>query len=484
MLLDAADLDTGAALQADVCVIGAGAAGITIARELDGSGLDVLLLESGDFQFDEATQSLYKGTSVGIPIDPTVKLGLDAPRLRYFGGTTNHWAGYCRPFTPLDFEERSYVPRSGWPFSRESLDPYYRRAQDVLRLGPYEYTVQYWQDAGLLDQPLLHARTTPHAVVQIASSPLLGDLYRDDIVDSQNVRLCIHANVTQLTLSEDGSHLTGVEVATLSGVKFTASARLFVLATGGLEVPRLLLASNTQHPNGIGNEYDLVGRHFMEHVNIVPAVALLTTDTDGLAPYLPSDHTVTVNEDERDVTIQAVILIAEDLQRSFALRSCEVTIEFPFPIGSRKLDRLFPGVHRGVALMRAGGLEPGIGPVLRVLCEQEPNPASRVTLTRTRDQLGIPRIQLDWQLTRDDRLSMLRTIDYLGTEVARRGLGRIRLDIDGYRELKPSPSDPLAYPVNTGSHHMGTARMQASPRLGVVDADCRVHSVKNLVHRW
>jgi choline dehydrogenase-like flavoprotein len=253
-----------------------------------------------------------------------------------------------------------------------------------------------------------------------------------------------------------------------------------VLATGGLEVPRLLLASNTQHPNGIGNEYDLVGRHFMEHVNIAAGVALLTTDTDGLAPYLPSDHTVTVNEEEREVSIQAVILIAEDLQRSFALRSCEVTIEFPFPIGSRKLDRLFPGVHRGVALMRAGGLEPGIGPVLRVLCEQEPNPASRVTLTRTRDQLGIPRIQLDWQLTRDDRLSMLRTIDYLGTEVARRGLGRIRLDIDGYRELEPSPSDPLAYPVNTGSHHMGTARMQASPRLGVVDADCKVHSVKNL----
>jgi len=480
MLIDARDIPRGTALAADVCVIGAGAAGITIATQLDGSGLDVVLLESGDFDFDTATQALYQGSVVGLPLDPRTHEGLDEPRLRFFGGTTNHWAGYCRPFTPLDFENRDYVPRSGWPFSRELLDPYYERAQDVVQLGPYHYDPQYWQDAGLLAPPLLEDPTTPHQVIQIASSPRFSDLYRQTIVDSPNVRLYIHANVTQLVLSEDGTSLTGIDVATLSGTTFTATARVFVLATGGLEVARVLLASNTRRPAGIGNEEDLVGRHFMEHANIAAGVALLTTDANGLAAYLPSNQNVSVADGERSVAIQAVALVAEEVQRLLGLRSCEMTFEYPFAPDDRRLAALFPGVERGIALLRAQGVEPRVAPVLRVLCEQEPNPSSRVTLTRTLDALGMPQIALDWRLTGDDRRSMLRTIELLGTEVGRRGLGRVRLDMDGFTNLIPSETDVLDYPVNTGSHHMGTARMHASPRSGVVDPDLKVHSVANL----
>jgi len=157
-----------------------------------------------------------------------------------------------------------------------------------------------------------------------------------------------------------------------------------------------------------------------------------------------------------------------------------MTFEYPFAPDDRRLAALFPGVERGIALLRAQGVEPRVAPVLRVLCEQEPNPSSRVTLTRTLDALGMPQIALDWRLTGDDRRSMLRTIELLGTEVGRRGLGRVRLDIDGFTNLTPSETDVLDYPVSTGSHHMGTARMHASPRSGVVDPDLKVHSVANL----
>ncbi len=481
MLLDARDLGSDVVLSADVCIIGAGAAGITLAMQLDGTGLGVLLLESGDFDLDKATQALYKGKVIGLPIDPNIRnAGLDLPRLRYFGGTTNHWSGYCRPFTALDFEKRDYVPRSGWPFARDVLDPFYARAQDVIGLGPYEYSTRYWQDAGLLEQPFLEGDSLQHQVVQIAPRPKLGDVYRDTIVASEDVRLCIHANVTRIALSDDGAHVSNLDVATLSGVSFGVQARVYVLATGGLEVPRLLLASNDGRPAGIGNENDLVGRHFMEHVNIAAGVAVLALDSAALAPYTPKDGKVVVGDEERDVTVQAVLLLAETVQRASALRSCEVTLEFPLGIGSQALAQLFPRVQHGIALMRAGGLEPGIAPAIRVLCEQEPNPESRVTLTRAKDRLGMPRLQLDWRLTRDDRTSLLRTVQFIGAELARRKLGRVRLDIGGFTDLTPEPNTALDYTVNTGSHHMGTARMHASPRSGVVDTNCRLHSVQNL----
>jgi choline dehydrogenase-like flavoprotein len=480
MLLDANHVRRGASLVADVCVIGAGAAGITIARELDGAGLNVLVLESGGFNFDKATQALYKGKAVGLPLDPKVDVGLDGPRLRYFGGTTNHWAGYCRPFTALDLQTRAYVPRSGWPMALGDLEPYYLRAQEVCGIGPYEYTVDYWRREGLIDHPLLEAATTPHAVVQITDAPRFGEVYRDDLVASKNVQLCIRANVTRLALSADGAAVSKVDVATLSGNRFTATANVFVVATGGLEVPRLLLASNDRRPGGIGNENDLVGRHFMEHVNIASGVVLLATDFDGLAPYTPTPRTINHNGVSRDLSLQAVLLLAPDVLQAEGLRSCEVTIEYGFPVDDRRLENLFPGTRQGTALVRAEGIDPGVGAVVRVLCEQEPNPASRVTLTRARDKLGMPRIQLDWRITRDDRLSMLRTLRLVGAQVAQRGLGRLRVDIDGFVDADPPASDPLDYPVNIGCHHMGTARMHASSRSGVVDPDCRVHSVKNL----
>src|SRR6185312_3237457 len=134
MFIDARKIPAETTIECDICIIGAGAAGITMARELRGAGRRVAVLESGGFDFDEATQELYAGQVVGRDFSP-----IDADRLRYFGGTTNHWEGSCKPFDPLDFEKRDWVPYSGWPFGREALEPFYRRAQVICQLGPYTY---------------------------------------------------------------------------------------------------------------------------------------------------------------------------------------------------------------------------------------------------------------------------------------------------------------------------------------------------------
>jgi choline dehydrogenase-like flavoprotein len=128
MYIDARRIPAGTTLDADVCIVGAGAAGIALAREFVGGPLRVCLLESGGFRMDRATQRLYVGESVGVPYD------LETTRSRFFGGSTNCWGGFCRPFEPYHFERRDWVPDSGWPLSRDDLEPYYLRGHDVFGL--------------------------------------------------------------------------------------------------------------------------------------------------------------------------------------------------------------------------------------------------------------------------------------------------------------------------------------------------------------
>jgi choline dehydrogenase-like flavoprotein len=480
LLVDGRKVTAGSTLAGDVCVIGAGAAGITLARALAAKGHDVVLLESGGFEPDAKTQALYRGKTVGLPIDPNVHLELDAPRLRYFGGTTNHWAGFCRPFPALDFAARPYVPRSGWPIERASLDQYYAGAMGVIRLGPYDYSTASWREQGLLAPAFVDDDVVQQMLFQVADNPVLGHVYKDEIVAAAAIKLALWSNVTELVLDTGGNAIDHVEVRTLGGNHFRAQARQYVLATGGLEVPRLLLASDQQRPKGIGNETDQVGRSFMEHVNVSVGPMPLTVDTAGLKSFELQPVTVDVEGESRKLSLQTVAVLAPDIQEREGLRSLEVTLEFPFAPDDQRLQKIYPGVQQGVDLLRAEGVDVRTVPSARILAEQEPNPASRVTLVRARDALGMRRIELDWRITTADRVSILTSMRLMAEHVAAQGFGRLRLDIGGFHDFDATKADDLDFVVGTGSHHIGTARMSTAPADGVVDPDCKVHSVANL----
>ena len=312
MLIDGRTVPDGSVITTDLCIVGSGAAGITIARELASSTLDVVLLESGAFEPDTRTQNLYKGAFVGQP----VRAPLEATRMRYFGGTTNHWAGNCYPLDRADFEAKPYVARTGWPFSYDDLEPFYRRAADTMQIGEFRFDWAFGQAQGAFAPSELEDHTFRGIARQITEARF-GVVYRATIVDAVNVRLFLWSNVVELlTAPDDAGHIDAVQVATLAGPRFQVKASAFVLATGGIEVPRVLLASNSRVPKGLGNGHDLVGRCFADHPNVMGGLALLNSD----APY----HTVRTALPDSGGTVHPIAIAMWLGLRRSALRANEL----------------------------------------------------------------------------------------------------------------------------------------------------------------
>lgn len=286
----------------DVCIVGAGAAGIAMARQLVGQAFKVCLLEAGDIEFDARTQALYKGEIIGHPYYP-----MDSIRLRYFGGTTNVWAGACRPLDERDFEVRRNIPESGWPIRKSDLDPYYERAHSVCQLGAYNYDPARWESEGSKRLPFVDDDIST-AMMQI-NAARFGSLYLDELRDADNVDVFLAANVVELEASESNGRISSVRARSLSGRNLKVRSNLFVLSTGAVENARILLNSNNVQDGGIGNQNDLVGRYFMEHLS-VPGANLVTSNVDSQPGQLYQGATVD------GTNAKAFLVPSEDLQEN------------------------------------------------------------------------------------------------------------------------------------------------------------------------
>lgn len=475
MFSDARNLDDGSRIEADVAVVGGGPAGITIARAFAGSRASVCLLEGGGLEFDAEVQALYAGENLGI------EYPLTGNRLRYFGGSSNHWGGYCRLLDPIDFEARDWVPYSGWPFGRDELEPYYERASEAAEVAPGRYEDgAYWQartGEPLVDWPAgrMHVR-----FFHFSPPTRFGERYRAGLERAGNIRVLLNANVTRCVAVPSGAAVDHLEVRTLTGRRHEVRARFFVLAAGGLENPRVLLLSDDVVPGGLGNRHDQVGRYFMEHPHVGGFAEIVVADL----ARLPSIYRKRLVFDGRAGT--AAFVPEPGFLRRERLLNASFAMAVAGEYGQRT-DLSTPMAQAHVAMLRSARrfLADGSGAVkvedpdyagvwmgIGCACEQVPNPDSRVTLGEARDALGLRRIRLDWRLGEQDRRSLVRHIQSLGLEFAAAGIGRmlIRVEDDG---LWPEV-------VAGGSHHMGTTRMSDDPARGVVDRNCRVHGVDNL----
>jgi choline dehydrogenase-like flavoprotein len=515
VIIDAHDLPAGEVLQADVCIVGAGAAGITMALAFADTPIEVLILEAGGLKAEQTTQALYAGAVA----DERLHSPLDTYRQRRFGGTTTIWGGRCMPFDDIDFEGRDFMPNSGWPLDRAAILPYYLEANRLCEAGEFAYRVGEAFDGPL--RPMIEGFDSPNFTTDTLerfSCPTdFGARYGRRLRAAPNIRVVLHANVTRVQLEAGGARVASLAVAALDGKTLTATARQYVLAAGGLEVARLLLASRDVQPHGVGNDRGIVGRYYMCHLaGTIGALTLrgplgavwngydvsyegiycrrriaLTPEAQRrlrLGNFVARLHHPRITDPDHRNAILSLLFLAkfvipyeygkrlhggERATLGMWLQHARNVMAGPFDavgfawhmLRDRKLaERKFPSI---IIKPKANLFS------LDFHAEQQPNPESRVELTSDVDALGVPKLRVDWRYTAVDLDTVARAIALFAEDLDRSGIGALAYDPAG---VEFEMTRYGAY----GGHHIGTARMGRDPGSSVVDADCRVHGIENL----
>jgi choline dehydrogenase-like flavoprotein len=491
-LLDARRFAPERPLQADLCIVGAGAAGIALAREFIGTRYRVAVLESGGLRYSGRVQRLYAGENAGVP-----GYALTYSRFRVFGGSTTRWPAQCRPLDPIDFQCRPGIADSGWPFDHRHLEAWYPRAQAVCMLG-VDGKRAWAPDRAALPlggelEPILFRFGYPRD---------FGRAYRHELEQADNVEVLLNANAVQIQPVPDLRTVAAIEARTLNGHVLQVRARAYVLACGGIENARLLLASDRVAPAGIGNEYDLVGRFFMDHPYLTTGYFAPASQQHADGPHvIQSFKRVGIGQKcHVGFVLSERVRFDEELtgcSAYFIRRLASETAPEYFSRGGKSRLRLTEffehrastgadlGRHLcnvakdwrevGVTLGRRASevIRPKHLLAFRTVLETAPRPDSRVTLAPAHDRVGMPRARVEWRISESDRRGLDRLRGAVAKAIQSRGLGVL---------VEDPRIDETGWPVSmeAGKHHMGTTRMHVNPKRGVVDADGRVHGIANL----
>ena len=522
MILDSAQIRNKETLNCEVCIVGGGAAGISMACELGQKRVSVILLEAGGESYEESVQADYKGAVAA----GSTHAELSLYRRRMFGGSTTIWGGRCVPLDPIDFERRAYVPNSGWPITRKDLDPFYVRAHRYCQAGEFSYALNEVFDAPV--PPTIDGFTSSafdtNRIERFSKPTNFGKEYRKRLATMGDVRVILHSPCRKINLNNDGSAITSVTVSPGVQKDFFVKARFYVIAAGGIETTRLLLASDESRRGGLGNQSGALGRNYMCHLE----------STLGILRLLPAARPVVVNFERTSdsVYVRRKLVIEEESQRHLQLLNSTFRLHYPLiadpshrhPILSSMYlvkELIIPEYRKKIATIEAKKRDAmnrswrfharhasnvllGIPEILRFSehwmrrrtfakrkmpfvtihsragtypldfnSEQVPNQNSRLTLESGSGRLDIRKVKVDWRLTEADVQSVVGTFQLLRAEVARANVGQLDLADE---ELAESARNVT--PV--GGHHIGTARMSVDAQNGVVNEDCRVHGIANL----
>ena len=486
----------------DLCIIGSGAAGISIAHKLRNSGLRICILESslvnepqglsaelvqrhettpalaaragvavesvagwnpdGHRFEDPVAQRLYEGelSDEMARIDPFF---LTRSRIRVYGGTTNCWGGWTRPLSAVDFDRSDLDSRWKWPITRAELDPWYREAIKYCALEPL-LPNQY-------DEPNLWPgfTTTPIAPIQPKTQGVVSGMFtvmygesttrQDGALDFQLVYgpaleaagVCIerNANVRRLETNGDGSAVVRVLAQRIDrsgpvpkpGASFAVEADRYVLATGGIEGPRLLLLSR---PGGLGNRSGTLGKNFMVHPLTYNAC---TFSGDRAVPqeirrFYQSWPGWPIKGLSEPPKFFGTLMPTDQALRDNKIGNFRAILDF---------DSESEG--------RTGRIN--------LNWEQGPSSKSQIVLSDNRkDLFGDPLVKLDWRMMELDQKTANQAVRLVIDE----------LEAQGW----VTRSEPQNMQILPGDHHMGATKMSTHPLSSYVNSDCRLHDVGNL----
>jgi choline dehydrogenase-like flavoprotein len=521
MIEQARKLPTGAPITADICIVGGGAAGIAIARELANSARRIVLLAGGDRRERDADRDFYRGeVAPGTSHEP-----LEEGRRRAWGGTTSAWSGRCVPLDPIDLECRPWVPNSGWPIDYVELQPYFERANEVCEAGRFRYDTreafphsQPEMIAGFDGPEMLTSR-----LERFSPPTNFARRYGPALEKATEVRVLLGAHAVALDLSDNRTRIARLRAKSSTGADLSVLADTYVLACGGLENARLLLASHDQCADGIGNDHDNVGRYYMAHLYGILGWIELRAPDDGfvygyerddegvycrrrfwITPEAQTQHesgnciAQLARTDVSDPDHGSALLSAKHLagtyvdalrdrrpgRRSSNWRAERSQRRAHWGVVARGAPFLIPevttSVHRRYFARRQlpGVLGPQSANRFPLLYQAEhlPHRSSRVELATTRDAFGMPRLRTRVAFTDDD----VRTVEtfhrVLAAQLCATGTGTFHPYVG---DLRAQIEARLAA-FHSSYHHIGTTRMSASPSDGVVDRNCRVYGVENL----
>jgi choline dehydrogenase-like flavoprotein len=515
MQLDASTLPDGAQLDSDVAVVGAGPAGIVTALELAAAGRDVLLIESGRDSYDKAAQRLGHA----VHRDPYHAPMSRATR-RQVGGASVLWGGRCVPFDAIDFERRPIVDHARWPVAYEELRDYFHRACDWLVCGQAGFDARdipsLAQSALVPGLPEGEIRTTSLERWSLPTN--FARQYGRRLKRSPLVRLVTRLTCTQIVYGERGRHVDRLAARTLDGKSVTVRARTYVLACGGLETTRLLLASDRAQPGAVGAGTRHLGRWYMSHVAARIARARLTAPSGTPGHELDGDGVYVRRRFsfapeflvERRLSNSAMWLVnpeISDASHGSAILSL-VYLGLASPLGRRLAADAVRELHlkpasrrhhaRNVAAdiraaasfattfgygryLKRGRRTPGffvrsdanVYPLM-YHAEHLPHSDSRVVLTDELDAVGMPRLETRLRFGDEDVDNVVRAHRSLDEFLRRHGRGRLEYIADG--DLRGAIREQL----RGGYHQAGTTRMSAAPEDGVVDRNLAVHGFDDL----
>lgn len=520
MLINAETIQHGDIITSDIAVVGAGPAGIVLALELAKAGLDIALLESGNLDFDQASQNLgdasYVNRQFHAPMSECTR--------RQIGGTSTIWGGRCVPYDPVDFAQRNHVSHSDWPVTYDELEAYFQRASDYFLCGQAEFDINNIDHIeqksivpGLPDEDVLTS------TLERWSLPTnFGKEYLTQLKQSEQIKLFYGLTCTEIDTNEQGKKVKLLQAKTLGGKEISIKCQKYILAGGALNNTRLLMASDSHHPGGIGNHSGLLGKFYMGHLSGDIATVKFTTppketifgfDRDSDNTYIRRRFSFTPEFQQEQKLSNTVGWLGAPEFGDFShqngiLSSAYIALNLPLlktRLGaSTAIRRAAIGKDKGLYSPHIMNIIKDFGQILSFIpsfgygrfvakrkipalfvysaaneyplhyhSEQIPNPDSTVSLATERDALGMRRLNIDLSFSDQDIESVVKAHQYWDQH--------LRQHDCGYLEYV---SDDLETTVWTqagdGFHQVGTTRMSEHPSKGVVDPNCNVHGFDDL----
>ena len=478
-----------------ICIIGGGVAGIVLANELSKkTDKKIVILESGSETFDMDTQKLYQAESfpTNFP-DPMYS------RLRFLGGTSNHWQNNTSPLSPVDFEKRSGVKNSGWPISYEHIEPYYNKAALYCGTGNDGYEEKYWENKLSVQDLVKKSNKIQTKVAKMSTPPVrFFNQFREELNQADNLTIYSNATVTDIEFDASEQKIKKVYMNSSPNKKHSINADVFIMCLGGIENARVLLTFNNKYSNQLGNQGDSVGRYFMDHP--VVRAAHIHAKTEKNYNFYTRGA-----ESNSDRIIKGYFQLSEQIIKYHKLSNIRVPLipenyytlsdgissyhsianalsDFSVP------DNFFEHVYNVFsdfdlvteAILRKkfdtefvdrakefGGFE------TQIMIEQTPERRNRIRLSDSKDAYGMNKIHIDWSISQKDKDNLWKALEVLAIEMGVLDIGRVRL-------LKEREDQIWSNLLGFGNHHMGTTRMSDSPKTGVVDSNQKVFGCENL----